>query len=77
LFALAPEALEVTPKDHHHHKTYVNENACLSTEMDCKSVGINLTYTKTLVWKKAHSICFDSQHKKNKTQKYKGYPVRH
>lgn len=35
---LAPEALEVTPKDHH-HKTYVNEKACLSTEMDCKGDG--------------------------------------
>jgi len=26
VFALAPEALEVTPKDHH-HKTYENEKA--------------------------------------------------
>lgn len=37
LLALAPEALEVTLKNH--HKTYVNDKASLSTEMDRKSDG--------------------------------------
>lgn len=73
-FDLAPEALEVTPKNY--HKTLLTKKCkCLSTEMDRKSNG-NLPNTITLVWKKHAQSALTANIKKNKTkQKYNGYPV--
>lgn len=56
-FALAPEALEVTPKAH--HKTCEMKKHVCPQKWTVKVMGIYLTYPITLVCGgKAHSICF-------------------
>lgn len=66
VFALAPEALDATLKNH--HKTCVNEKHVCPQKWTVKVMGTYLTYTITLDWgKKSTQSALTANIKKNKT----------